>query len=125
MKWRALIIIEILLVAAGAHVAAAADPYELVTVPPAAVGVGPGRALFRINVGSGQVVATWGSSRTYTPTIDPVPLPAGEYHLHLTLTLDQKGGWNLERIDPKSGRIWMLTGGGNDPFTWYEITASH
>jgi hypothetical protein len=120
MKWLAMIIAGLSLVVAGADAAKAADAFEFVTVPGATAEAS--RGLFRINVASGQVVTAWGGAKTYVATIDPAPLPAGEYHLRITLTLDQKGGWNMERFDSKTGRTWSLNGGGNAPFTWSEIT---
>jgi hypothetical protein len=121
MKCLATIAVGLSLVIAGAQTAHAADAFEVVTVS-AATPEAP-RALFRINVASGQVVTSWGNSKTYALTTDPVALPEGDYHLRLSMVLDQKGGWNLDRFDAKTGRLWSLSGGGSAPFTWNEITA--
>src|ERR1700722_45432 len=101
--------------------ARAADAYEIVMVRPASADIALG--IFRVNVATGQVVTAWGYVKTYTATVDTTPLPAGEYHLHLSESLDQKGDWYLYRIDSISGRIWVAVGGGNAPFTWNEIAA--
>lgn len=121
MKWLAITLAGISLVFARADPAKAADAYELVTVRPATGDISLG--IFRINVATGQVVTAWGNPKNYTATVDPAPLPAGDYHLRAAETLDQKGTWYLVRFDAKSGRFWIASGGGNVPFTWSEITA--
>jgi hypothetical protein len=95
--------------------------FEMVMVPPASADVAQG--LFRINVSTGQVVTAWGYVKTYTVIAESAPLPAGEYHLHFTESLDRKGSWYLYRFDANSGRIWVAVGGGNAPFAWNEIAA--
>jgi hypothetical protein len=54
--------------------------------------------------------------------VDPAPLQAGEYHLYLVEALDGKGSWEIVRFDSKSGRTWSMSGGGNSPFAWNEVT---
>jgi hypothetical protein len=81
--------------------ALAADAYEMVTVRPASGQVALG--IFRINVVTGQVVSAWGLPQTYRVIPDPTSLPAGQYHLKVAQTLDQKGIWYLIRFDSESG----------------------
>ncbi len=121
MKWLTTILAAAALTFAGAEAARAAGAFEVVTVPPATGDASSG--LFRINVATGQVVTVWGSTKTYSPTVDAAPLPAGDYHLYLSETLDGKGVWNMDRVDSQSGRIWSLSGGGGAPYVWTEITA--
>jgi hypothetical protein len=99
-------------------VAFAAPAYEIVIVPPTTTVVGP--TFFRINVASGQVVYQSGTQFVVTP--DSAALPAGNYHLYRTESLDRKGAWYMDRMDSESGRTWSLSGGGSSPFVWTEIT---
>jgi len=78
---------------------------------------------FRVNVSSGQVVSAYGAPANYTVISDAGPLPAGDYHLYPVsqpMTPDGKIWWSLARMDGKTGRIWVLTGGGSSPFAWVE-----
>jgi hypothetical protein len=119
MKSLTLIVLGAALAFSGAGAGWAADAYEMVVVrPPAATNP---LGVFRINVTSGQVFATWGTT-TFVPSVEPAPLPAGEYHLHVAETLDQKGNWYLYRLDAKSGRTWFATGSPAAPVTWTEVT---
>jgi hypothetical protein len=103
----------------GATSAAFAAPaYELVVVPSAAAGNLP--TFFRINVASGQVV--YQSGTQFVVTTDSAALPAANYHMYRTESLDRKGGWSMDRMDSESGRTWALNGGGSSPFVWAEIT---
>jgi hypothetical protein len=119
MKRFAMIMAGLSLALAGADAAKAADMYEVVTIAPATTNINLG--LFRINVATGQVVAAFGYVPNYTVLAEPTKLPAGEYHLRVTETLDRTGGWYLNRYDAISGRLWYASGGGNAPFVWFEI----
>jgi hypothetical protein len=119
MKWFAMIMAGLSLAVAGADAAKAADTYEVVTIPPATTSISLG--ILRINVATGQVVTAFGNVPIYTAIAEPTKLPAGEYHLRITETLDRTGGWYLNRYDAISGRLWYATGGGNVPFVWVEI----
>jgi hypothetical protein len=102
----------------GATPAAFAAPaYELVVVPPTTTANLP--TFFRINVASGQVVSQ--SGLQFVVTTDSAALPAGNYHLYRTESLDRKGAWDMDRMDSQSGRAWSLSGGGGSPFVWSEI----
>jgi hypothetical protein len=90
MKWVAIILAAaVSLVFARADAAEAADAYEFVTVRPASIDFTLG--IFRINVATGQVVGVWNNQKAFSVTVDSAPLPAGEYHLRVSETLDQKG----------------------------------
>jgi hypothetical protein len=121
MRCLAWTIVGVSLGCVGAGPARAADSYEMTMIPPLSAGIAIG--VFRIDVETGQVVTAWGAAKTYTTVAEAAPLPSGEYHLQLSESLDQKGVWNLYRIDSRSGRFWYAVGGGNLPFTWNEIVA--
>jgi hypothetical protein len=123
MRHLAMIVVASSLVLAVAGIGAtsaafAAPAYELVVVPATAVGNSP--TFFRINVASGQVV--YQSGLQFVVTTDSASLPAGNYHLYRTESLDRKGNWNLDRMDSESGRTWGLNGGGGSPYVWAEIS---
>jgi hypothetical protein len=115
------IVIAAVMLFASAEAALAADAYEFVTVKPPTSDTSLG--IFRINVATGQVVTAWGNPQNYTVIADTPALPAGQYHLRVPETLDQKGNWYLIRFDSQSGRFWLAVGGGSAPYTWSEITA--
>jgi len=92
--------------------------YEVVEVP---TGGNYGRGLFRINIATGQVVTAW-QSGNFSAIPEPTPLPAGNYHLYMTVSWDGKGAWTLDRVESQTGRSWYLVGGGGSPFAWVEIT---
>jgi hypothetical protein len=121
MRHLALIAIAPLLVLASPAVFAAST-YEISAIPSASLAAGfP--TWFRVNVATGQVMSYYSGTK-FTPVNEPVPPPPGEYHLHLSLTLDGKGTWWVMRMDSRSGRVWQLAGGGNNaPLAWTEITA--
>jgi len=122
MKWVAIILAAaVSLVFARADAAEAADAYEFVTVRPASIDFTLG--IFRINVITGQVVGVWNNQKAFSVTVDSAPLPAGEYHLRFSETLDQKGTWYILRFDAMSGRLWLGSGGGAVPITRSEVTA--
>jgi hypothetical protein len=117
---------------------AAAGPAVLASASPAAAGPAPyeavyvpgssqvGAAFFRVTVATGQVVAAWGAPANYTPIPEAAALPAGDYHLYLAdqpATPDGKVWWAVARMDSRSGRFWILVGGGNQPFAWVEAAA--
>ena len=123
MKWLATVLAAASLALGAVHAAKADGPFEVTVVRPAAADSSPG--IFRINVSTGQVVGVWGwgtAATTFQATVDPTPLPAGDYHLRLVETLDNKGGWEIIRFDTKSGRTWSMSGGGDKPFIWTEAT---
>ncbi len=120
MKWLATTVAALLIVFAGADAAKAAGAYEVAIVPPATGDISPG--VFRINVATGQVMTVWGTAKTFSTTVDSAPLPPGDYHLYVIESLDGKGVWNMDRFDAQSGRTWSLSGGGDAPFTWTEVT---
>jgi len=114
MRRLAMIVLALVFAVVGvatAPAAFAAPAYEMaVVVPP----LGGGPSIFRIAVATGQVM-TIGTQ--LGPTVDPAPLPPGDYHLLVTQTPDQKTYW-MFRMDAQSGRVWFLS---DD--TWTEITA--
>ena len=115
------IMITAIFLLVGAKGALATDAYELVTVRPASADISFG--IFRINVATGQVVSAWGNPKTYEVITEATALPAGQYHLKVSETLDQKGNWYLIRFDSQSGRFWLATGGGTAPYVWKESVA--
>jgi hypothetical protein len=105
--------------ALAAPAAFATPAYEITALPSASTPGGP--TWFRVKVATGQV-ATYYSGTKFVPVSEPASLPAGDYHLHLVLTLDGKGNWWLMRMDSQSGRVWQLSGGGaTAPLAWTEI----
>ena len=112
-------------VALGAPGPSRAANYEAVYVPGSPqVAFG----FFRIDVTSGQVVDVFGASATYTPIPDSTSLPPGEYHLYLAdqpATAAGAVSYSIVRLDGRSGRTWVLQGGGPTPFSWIEVGVPH
>ncbi len=98
--------------------------YEVVVIP-GSPSVNAG--YFRVTVASGQVVDGWGSA-TQLAAIPDTPIPAGRYHLYgysQPAAADGSVNWGLIRVDLNSGRMWVVTGGGNVPLTWQEMAQPH
>jgi hypothetical protein len=74
----------------------------------------PGMFLDSPKAATGAVWQTWDPSTQFAPTVDPAPLPPGDYHICVTITLmpDGKIIWSLNRLDAATGRSWVAVGGG-------------
>jgi tetrahydromethanopterin S-methyltransferase subunit D len=113
-----------LLSASSLTAAQAAAKFEAVVLPS---GAKASNALFRIEVATGTVVSLWGVGATqFVPSTTAAPLPAGEYHLYKSenATPDGTVYWSLYRMEVNTGRVWNLTGGGDQPYTWIEPTST-
>ena len=102
--------------------ASAAAKYEAIALPNSAKA---NAALFRIEVATGTVVSVWGLGTTqFAPSADKAPVPPGDYHLYSVDNPQSDGTvfWALYRMDANTGRVWNLTGGGETPYIWVEVT---
>jgi hypothetical protein len=115
MKHLAIVVAASLVLAvAGAGVAPAAfaaPAYEMIWYI-----ITGGPSFLRIQVATGQVVTARGSQLVLT--VDPAPLPAGDYHLYLE-QVDARS-WYLNRMDSQSGRTWFLSCPASGPCYWTE-----
>jgi len=125
MKWPTIALLGAVVAFGGMQTAKAESSYEVVLVRPATADGTPG--IFRVNVATGQVdnVWGWGTSATAFSTVsESAALPAGEYHIRVLESLDNKGGWEVVRFDSKSGRTWSLSGGASSGgYIWTEAAA--
>jgi hypothetical protein len=122
MKRSSLLFSIVLFSAFAASSAQAAEKFEAVTLEGTPKS---NPALFEINVATGKVMSVWSSSATaQIPVQDSAALPAGEYHLFVSINAAADGSnyiWMVNRMDANSGRVWSLTGGGTAPLTWTEV----
>jgi hypothetical protein len=124
MKRVSLVLIFLSAVLGFVPPAFAAAKFEAVMVPNSPKS---NPAFFRIEVATGKVVSLWGYGTTsFVPTVDTTALPPGEYHLY-GINGPQTDGtvyYSVDRMEVNSGRVWNLTGGGDVPFTWIEVTST-
>ena len=125
MKWLTIALLGAVVAFGGMQTAKAESSYEVVLVRPATADGTPG--IFRVNVATGQVDNVWGwgtSATAYSTVSESAALPAGEYHIRVLESLDNKGGWEVVRFDSKSGRTWSLSGGASSGgYIWTEAAA--
>jgi len=125
MKWLTIALLGAVVAFGGMQTAKAESSYEVVLVRPATADGTPG--IFRVNVATGQVDNVWGwgtSAIAFSTVSESAALPAGEYHIRVLESLDNKGGWEVVRFDSKSGRTWSLSGGASSGgYIWTEAAA--
>jgi hypothetical protein len=100
---------------------APAASYEAVFVPGSPQVLA---TMLRINVTTGQTVTGVGAPAQMV-AIPDLTLPEGQYHLHVwsqPAAGDGSVSWGAGRVDNVSGRVWILSGGGQTPFNWIELT---
>ena len=125
MKWLTIALLGAVVACGGMRTAKAESSYEVVLVRPATADGTPG--IFRVNVATGQVDTVWGwgpLATAFSTVPESAALPAGEYHIRVLESLDNKGGWEVVRFDSKSGRTWSLSGGASSGgYIWTEAAA--
>jgi len=125
MKWRTIALLGAVVAFGGVQTAKAESSYEVVLVPPPTADGAPG--IFRVNVATGQVDTVWGwgpLATAFSTVPESAALPAGEYHIRVLESLDNKGGWEIIRFDGKTGRTWSMSGGSSSGgYIWTEAAA--
>jgi hypothetical protein len=80
--------------------------------------------VIRINTLTGATATAFGAPSQLVTIPDP-PIPNGQYHVYFWAQPAASDGsieWGASRVDKISGRVWILQGGGNNPFSWIELT---